>query len=314
MRARNLLVALIIATVATVAAPAIEAAEERPILTAAAARTMIDACIARAESEGWLLHIAVTDNHGNLKAYHRMDDAPVSVAGHCDRQGTQLRRQPAVDAPVARNGVQRRRARGRRVRAGAHLLRGGPADHDGRWLPCRRNRRQRRHRRQRRDLRAGGHRRGGRRPSVVGQAGLGRGRPAPRCQFTPAQDSAGSTAVGVRSVVLAATSTLRRGWAGPHAVHSIMYRRNRTGVPRRRADRCHVRLRPGGGRPPPPGGGRATSGVDLESAGGWRAHERRHDDGPAGGDTRGQLFLPAHDAESRRRLLKCRTCPLNSGA
>lgn len=75
MRARSLFVALIIATVAAVAAPAIEAAEERPILTAAAARTMIDACIARAESEGWLLHIAVTDNHGNLKAYHRMDDA-----------------------------------------------------------------------------------------------------------------------------------------------------------------------------------------------------------------------------------------------
>ena len=28
-----------------------------------------------AETEGWLMHIAVTDNHGNLKAYHRMDDA-----------------------------------------------------------------------------------------------------------------------------------------------------------------------------------------------------------------------------------------------
>lgn len=75
MRTRILLAALIVAAVAAVAAPAAEAVEERPILTAAAARKMIDACIAMAETEGWLMHIAVTDNHGNLKAYHRMDDA-----------------------------------------------------------------------------------------------------------------------------------------------------------------------------------------------------------------------------------------------
>jgi uncharacterized protein GlcG (DUF336 family) len=75
MRARSLLAALIVAALAAAAVPAVEAVEERPILTAAAARTMIDACIAMAEAEGWLMHIAVTDNHGNLKAYHRMDDA-----------------------------------------------------------------------------------------------------------------------------------------------------------------------------------------------------------------------------------------------
>lgn len=75
MRAHILFAVLTVATVAALAAPAAEAVEERPILTAAAARKMIDACIARAEAEGWLMHIAVTDNHGNLKAYHRMDDA-----------------------------------------------------------------------------------------------------------------------------------------------------------------------------------------------------------------------------------------------
>lgn len=75
MRTRSLSAALIVAALAAVAAPAAEAVEERPILTAAAARKMIDGCLASAEAEGWLMHIAVLDNHGNLKAYHRMDDA-----------------------------------------------------------------------------------------------------------------------------------------------------------------------------------------------------------------------------------------------
>ena len=75
MRSRILSAALIASALIVGAVPTAEAVEERPILTAAAARTMIDACIAMAETEGWLMHIAVTDNHGNLKAYHRMDDA-----------------------------------------------------------------------------------------------------------------------------------------------------------------------------------------------------------------------------------------------
>ena len=75
MRSRTLSAALIVAVLIIGAAPAAEAVEERPVLTAAAARKMIDGCLARAEAEGWLMHIAVTDNHGNLKAYHRMDDA-----------------------------------------------------------------------------------------------------------------------------------------------------------------------------------------------------------------------------------------------
>ena len=100
MRTRILIAALSVATLAAVAAPAAEAAEERPILTARAAGKMIDACIARAEAEGWLMHIAVTDNHGNLKAYHRMDDAQLLSQGRCAGQGAQLCRQPALDAAV----------------------------------------------------------------------------------------------------------------------------------------------------------------------------------------------------------------------
>ena len=67
--------AALIALIAAAAVPAAEAVEERPILTAAAARKIVDGCLAKAKAEGWLMHVAVTDNHGNLKAYHRMDDA-----------------------------------------------------------------------------------------------------------------------------------------------------------------------------------------------------------------------------------------------
>ena len=52
-----------------------QAAETRPILTAAAAMTMVHACLSRAAAEGWRMHIAVMDNSGRLKAYFRMDDS-----------------------------------------------------------------------------------------------------------------------------------------------------------------------------------------------------------------------------------------------
>ena len=75
MRTRVLFAALITALFAVAAVPAAEAVEERPILTAAAARKIVDGCLARAKAEDWLMHVAIMDNHGNLKAYHRMDDA-----------------------------------------------------------------------------------------------------------------------------------------------------------------------------------------------------------------------------------------------
>tara|TARA_B100000949_G_C13946422_1_gene311025 strand:- start:17 stop:514 length:498 start_codon:yes stop_codon:yes gene_type:complete len=72
---RHTVIAVVLVLLTFSFAPAPEAAEERPILTAAAAMKMVHGCLAKANSEGWLMHIAIIDNHGNLKAYHRMDDA-----------------------------------------------------------------------------------------------------------------------------------------------------------------------------------------------------------------------------------------------
>ncbi len=72
---RRLIVTLTLIISALIIVPTATAAEERPILTASAAMKMVHGCIAKAASEGWLMHIAIIDNHGNLKAYHRMDDA-----------------------------------------------------------------------------------------------------------------------------------------------------------------------------------------------------------------------------------------------
>ena len=60
---------------ATTAQPANTQGETRRILTASAAMKMVHGCLSKAAAENWLMHIAIMDNHGNLKAYHRMDDA-----------------------------------------------------------------------------------------------------------------------------------------------------------------------------------------------------------------------------------------------
>lgn len=75
MLARRSLAGLAAALLTVVLAPAPAAVEERPILTASAAMTMVHGCLAKAAAEGWRMHVAILDNHGNLKAYHRMDDA-----------------------------------------------------------------------------------------------------------------------------------------------------------------------------------------------------------------------------------------------
>jgi glc operon protein GlcG len=51
------------------------ALEMRPILTLDVARKIVDGCLARAQQQGWKMHIAVIDIGGNLKAFMRMDDA-----------------------------------------------------------------------------------------------------------------------------------------------------------------------------------------------------------------------------------------------
>jgi len=72
---RRVVVTIALIIFAITHAPAPEAVEERPILTASAAMKMVHGCLAKAQAEGWLMHIAIIDQHGNLKAYHRMDDA-----------------------------------------------------------------------------------------------------------------------------------------------------------------------------------------------------------------------------------------------
>ncbi len=75
MRSRHGLVTLCLAALALAAVPAAAQVEDRPALTGGAAMTMIHGCLSKAAEEGWRMHIAIIDNHGNLKAYHRMDDA-----------------------------------------------------------------------------------------------------------------------------------------------------------------------------------------------------------------------------------------------
>jgi len=66
--------ALVCGFVALLAVPA-AALEMRPILTLDVARKILEACIAKAQQEGWKMHVAVIDIGGNLKAFARMDDA-----------------------------------------------------------------------------------------------------------------------------------------------------------------------------------------------------------------------------------------------
>ena len=75
MRVHRYFVTISLAILALTAIRAAAQVEDRPMLTSGAAMTMIHGCLARAAEEGWNLHIAIMDNHGNLKAYHRMDDA-----------------------------------------------------------------------------------------------------------------------------------------------------------------------------------------------------------------------------------------------
>ena len=76
MRTHSLIVGIVLVTVSLSAANSASAQlQTRPILTASAAMKMVHGCLTKAGAEGWRMHIAILDNHGNLKAYHRMDDA-----------------------------------------------------------------------------------------------------------------------------------------------------------------------------------------------------------------------------------------------
>jgi uncharacterized protein GlcG (DUF336 family) len=60
---------------ATLLAIPASALEMRPILTLDVARKIVEACIDKAQQQGWKMHVAVLDIGGNLKAFARMDDA-----------------------------------------------------------------------------------------------------------------------------------------------------------------------------------------------------------------------------------------------
>lgn len=62
----------VVMTCPAMPAPALEM---RPILTLDVARKIVEACIAKAQQQGWKMHVAVLDIGGNLKAFARMDDA-----------------------------------------------------------------------------------------------------------------------------------------------------------------------------------------------------------------------------------------------
>jgi glc operon protein GlcG len=65
------------------AAPAAQAQELRPVLSAASAQTIVATCAALATERGWKVSIAVQDSGANLAAFLRMDGtglASVEVA------------------------------------------------------------------------------------------------------------------------------------------------------------------------------------------------------------------------------------------
>lgn len=49
------------------------ALEMEPVLTMDVAKRIAETCVARAQQEGWKMHVAVMDVSGNLKYYVRMD-------------------------------------------------------------------------------------------------------------------------------------------------------------------------------------------------------------------------------------------------
>ena len=58
-----------------IAGPA-QALEQRPVLTLAMAKTIAEACEAKAKAAGWRpINIAIYDEGANLKYFHRMDGA-----------------------------------------------------------------------------------------------------------------------------------------------------------------------------------------------------------------------------------------------
>lgn len=70
---RALIGGVVAAGVLAVASVSSHAQDSRPVLNLDTAQQMASACLALAKTEGWPMHVAIVDNHGNLKLYARMD-------------------------------------------------------------------------------------------------------------------------------------------------------------------------------------------------------------------------------------------------
>ena len=82
MCARCHLVTRCLAALALTAVPAAAQVEDRPMLTSTAAMTMIHGCLTKAAEEGWRMHIAIIDNHGNLKRRYGCQRRHLRSCGH----------------------------------------------------------------------------------------------------------------------------------------------------------------------------------------------------------------------------------------
>jgi uncharacterized protein GlcG (DUF336 family) len=58
-----------------IGAQAAQAQDKRTVLTLDTAKKIANACEQKAKTEGWKMNIAIMDAGGNLKYFHRMDDA-----------------------------------------------------------------------------------------------------------------------------------------------------------------------------------------------------------------------------------------------
>ena len=81
MRLRALLVAFSLFVLSLpLSIPVAAQIETRPILSSSAAMTMVHGCLSKAAAEGWLMHIAIMDNHVRQPAFLRGMGA---VLHHC---------------------------------------------------------------------------------------------------------------------------------------------------------------------------------------------------------------------------------------
>ena len=79
-----------------------------PTISVERAQAVIAAGIAEAKKRGWEMNIAVVDQHGDLKAFARMDEAQlasISIAEHKARTAARYRRETRLFEDVVMKGV-----------------------------------------------------------------------------------------------------------------------------------------------------------------------------------------------------------------